>query len=155
MTGGLLVVIIILSILGAGALSVLYYLGILKKAGNKFLQFVHDLISFKTLYVEQILRVLYVFLTVFVVIYGMIVPFASINYYFSFGQALLECLASIVLGPIVIRLVYEFLMMLILAISHLSAIRKNTETLAKQAETAEKAVVVKAEEAVSAENTEA
>ncbi len=88
-----------------------------------FMQFIHDLCNFKFLLLEKILQVLYVFSTVFVVfsgfftlfgqrIYGVYVP--------TFGQGLLMML----LGPVLVRVVYECLMLGFLGVKNIIEINK-------------------------------
>ena len=91
---------------------------------NGFGKFLHDMVNFKFLIIEKIMQALYIFATAFVVLAGFFMLFyveeGYHSYYYSTpdkwygGYGLL----TMVLGPIVIRIVYEFMMMTILLVKH-------------------------------------
>lgn len=80
-----------------------------------FGKFLHDACTFKFLLVEKILQALYIFSTAFIVLYGVFLLF-NVEYsywggtHWTGGVGLL----CILLGPILIRLSYELMMMAIL-----------------------------------------
>ena len=101
------------------------------KTLNKFLYFVHKLINFKFLLIEKILKILYVFSTASVILIGFFLLFSvKENYIASILGAYSSShwmggygLALMIVGPIVIRLVYESLMMFILLVNNTIAIK--------------------------------
>ena len=80
-----------------------------------FGKFLHDACTFKFLLVEKILQALYIFSTAFVVLYGVFLLF-NVEYsywggtHWTGGMGLL----FIFLGPVLIRLSYELMMVVIL-----------------------------------------
>ena len=91
---------------------------------NKFGKFLHDTVNFKYLIVEKILQAMYIFATASVILLGFFMLFyvqpGYDSYYYSSpsvwygGYGLL----TMILGPIAVRLVYEFLMMAILLVKN-------------------------------------
>lgn len=97
---------------------------------NAFGKFLHDTCNFNYLLIEKILQALYIFLTVFVILMGIYTLFHS----FWAGLALT------IIMPIVVRLIYEFLMMTVLLLKHVIMIDnklKNQNTVDKKQKTAE------------------
>lgn len=82
---------------------------------NAFLQGLHNYFQFKQLYVEMILKVLFLLSTCFCVFTG---------FFMLFGRAFLRGLMLMLLGPLVLRLVYEFTMMLILLVQNTMEINR-------------------------------
>lgn len=115
----------------------------------------HDLLSFKELLLEKILKVLYVFSTAYTVTAGFFMLFRTekIYHYSAFGYENYTRewrgyvgLLVLLLGPIAVRIVYEFLLMLILAVKNIMEINQklgDKRALSESAPTA------------TAENTEA
>lgn len=85
---------------------------------NGFGKFLHDTVNFKFLIVEKILQALYIFATATIIIMGFCCLFLVEDYYYSTKWYGLEGLLIMILGPIFIRLVYEFLMMTVLLIKN-------------------------------------
>ena len=82
---------------------------------NKYLLWLHDFLNFKTLWIEKILKFLYVFNTLAYVGIGFFMLFSA-----SFGQYMGGYgLLIIIFGPIITRIVYEFCMLSILAVRNL------------------------------------
>ena len=89
---------------------------------NKFGKFLHDTVNFKYLIVEKILQFVYILATAFVILVGFFALFYVEEYgygrythsewYGGYG------LLMMILGPIAIRLTYEFIMMAILLIKN-------------------------------------
>ena len=111
--GWILIVALVLAIVG----TVLAYIFIMPKSKvktlNKFWYFVHNVFNFKTLLVEKIFKALYVFLTIYVICAG----------FFQLFVSFLPGLLMLLLGPIVVRIVYEMIMMFILLVQNTTAIR--------------------------------
>lgn len=102
-----------------------------KRAGlNKFFQWIHDLFNFKSLWLEKILKFLYIFETLFCVICGFLMIFnfstyESYNYsYGKFGTTTHTTwngwagILLLVFGPIIVRVIYEFMMIVILQLKN-------------------------------------
>lgn len=91
---------------------------------NKFWKFVHDTFNFKYLIVEKILQALYIFATVYVILFGFCMLFyvqpGYSGYYYSRPAQWLGGygLLIMILGPIAVRLAYELIMMSILLVKN-------------------------------------
>lgn len=116
-------VIMILALLATVAATVLAYIFIIpekKRATlNKFGKFVHDLLNFKFLIVEKLVQFFYVLLTAFVICLGFFMLFYVQSYGWGYtqwygGYGLL----LMIVGPIVVRLSYELIMMAILVVKN-------------------------------------
>lgn len=100
------------------------------KLGNKFLQFAHDYFHFKTLYIEMILKFIFAFATLSCILCGFLMLFGKIGYSYYAQSTAGYGLLLMIAGPIVIRIVYEFTMMLILLVKNVMDINnklKGTE----------------------------
>jgi hypothetical protein len=116
-----------------------------KKNGklSPFLQFLHDTFHFKKLFLELILKILYVFSTCFCIFAGFFLLFSRTEYisygYFSSHSSYSEStaltgLCLLIVGPIVLRISYEFLMILILAVKNLLEINHKMDPIVKAIE---------------------
>ncbi len=90
---------------------------------NAFGKFLHDTFNFKYLIVEKILQALYIFFTADLIILGFFMLFAAPEDFFGHrhwlgGYGIL----IMILGPILIRLIYELLMMAILLLKNVISI---------------------------------
>lgn len=91
---------------------------------NKFGKFLHDTVNFKYLIVEKILQALYIFATASVILLGFFMLFyvqpGYDSYYYSRASVWYGGygLLTMILGPIAVRLAYEFLMMAILLVKN-------------------------------------
>lgn len=90
---------------------------------NAFGKFLHDTFNFKYLIVEKILQALYIFFTADLIILGFFMLFAAPEDFFGQrhwlgGYGIL----IMILGPILIRLIYELLMMAILLLKNVISI---------------------------------
>lgn len=97
---------------------------------NAFGKFLHDTCNFNYLLIEKILQALYIFLTVFAILMGLY----TLVHNFWVGLALM------IIMPIAIRLIYEFLMMVVLLLKHVIMIDnklKNQNTVDKKPKTAD------------------
>lgn len=89
---------------------------------NKFFQYLHDLFNFKSLWLEKILKFLYIFETLSCVIVGFFMLF-SFNSFRGFGGGRVTWngwigLLIMILGPILVRIGFEFTMMLVLLVKN-------------------------------------
>lgn len=107
------IVALVLGIVG----TVLAYIFIMPKSKvknlNKFWYFLHNVFNFKTLLVEKIFKALYVFATVYVICFGFFMLFVQF----------LTGLLTLLLGPILVRIMYEMIMMFILLVQNTAAIK--------------------------------
>ena len=100
----------------------LYYLFVKAKDNpkGKFLKWLKDFLSFKIMWIEPILKMIYYIGTIFVMLYS-----------FSFlqlgGNGVILWLLTLILGPIFIRLVYELSMMFIMIWRNTQDIASNTK----------------------------
>lgn len=81
----------------------------------KFFQVVHDICNFKGLLLEKVLKILYIFSTINVMLTGIFTWFSG---GYNFGMTFLAGLLILVLGPILVRLAYEFLMLFVLLVKN-------------------------------------
>ena len=109
-----------------------------KKKLNPFFSFLHDLFNFKYLLLEKIFKFLYVLSTCFCLIGGSFMLFyVEDTYHYSkyggyytaewcgyYGFILM------IVGPIVVRIAYEFIMMAILAVKNIMQINHNVQKIA-------------------------
>lgn len=142
-------VAIILGLIVAIVAIVVLYLKVLPsevdgKLNNKFLQFLHDYFHFKKLYIESVLRFLFAFATVLTVSFGFFLLISFETTFWGDTQSyFLPGLLLIVLGPIVLRVTYELLMMVILLVQSVISIN---DKLKKQNNCVEAAVTVSKED---------
>lgn len=99
-------------------------------------QVIHSIINFKFLIIEKILKVFYVFSTVFVILLGFFMLFSFQQKIVPAAQIFLQQEAPtktwaggrgillMLLGPIVNRLIYETLMMFVLLVDNTISINK-------------------------------
>lgn len=91
----------------------------------KFFQVVHDIVNFKGLMIEIILKAIYIFATLYVFLLGF---FGLFNFSYSYGLTLLQAILTMTLGPIVVRLVFEVLMMFVLLVKNTIRINNKLES---------------------------
>lgn len=88
-----------------------------RRAGlNKFFRAVADICNFKGLLLEYIVRALYIFLTLLVILMGLFTLFVEP----------LSGLLLMILGPIVLRIYHELIMMFILLVKNVIQINNKT-----------------------------
>lgn len=85
---------------------------------NAFGKFLHDTCNFKYLVVEKLLQALYIFSTALVILNGFFLLFQSVYGHWLGGYGIL----LMVVGPIVLRLLYELLMMVVLLVKNVIGI---------------------------------
>ena len=118
----------VIAVILAIAATVLAFIFIVpeKKYGklNKFGQFLHKTLNFKYLIIEKILQALYIYSTALIILLGFFMLFIYIpGGYYSRGQWLGGYgLLTMILGPVFIRIIYEFIMMAILLIKNVISI---------------------------------
>ena len=99
---------------------------------NKFFVFVHDLFNFKFLLLEKVLKFLYIFSTLSCIAIGFFMLFSGVQYggyYYSHYESFaLQGLAVMILGPIVVRIIYEGAMMGILLVKNVIQINNKLKS---------------------------
>ena len=121
------IVALILAIVGG----ILVYFLFIKgnhKLGNGLAKF-RDLLDFKIMLIEPILKILYLMLTIFIVLFSF--NFIAVNF--------LAFLLFLLLGPVIVRLIYEGSLMLIMIWKNTKIISENTEKSKEKKSTNEKA----------------
>ncbi len=89
---------------------------------SPFFRVLADIFNFKQLLLEGILRFLYVLSTLTAILFGFFMLFMEI-----YGESLAGAgLALMLLGPIVIRIVYEFSILMLLLLKNVIDINKKT-----------------------------
>lgn len=99
------------------------------KLGSKFLQFLHDFFNFKTFYIEALTKFIFVLLTCLCIFVGFLLMFGKFEYYGYFGMTFTQStflygLGIMLLGPLVLRVTYEFVMMAILLVQNVVSINR-------------------------------
>lgn len=96
-----------------------YFLFVNAKAEpkGKFLKWLKDFLAFRTMWIEPVLKVFYYIVTIFVILFS----FSLIAVDF------LSFLGVLVLGPIIVRLGYEMMMMFIMIWRNTREIANNTK----------------------------
>ena len=113
------IIALILSIVGG---ILIYFLFVKQKAEpkGKFLKWLKDFLTFKIMWIEPILKVVYYILTIFVILYSF--TFLALG-----GYGILPFFLCLILGPIVVRLGYEMTMMFIMIWRNTRDIADNTK----------------------------
>lgn len=101
-----MIIAAILAIIGG---ILLYFLFVKKKEDpkGKFAKWLKDFLSFKIMWIEGILKVVYYMATIFIILFSF--SFLSLG-----GTGVLTFFMCLILGPIFIRLAYEMTMMFIM-----------------------------------------
>ena len=117
-----IIIAAILSIIGG----ILVYFLFVKSKNNpkgKFAKWLKDFLSFKVMWLEPILKVVYYIATIFIVLYSFTF-FSMIN--IIGGLAFLFFILTLVFGPILIRIAYEMTMMFVMIWHNTQEIADNT-----------------------------
>ena len=121
--GGAAVAVVVLAI----AATVLAFIFIVPESKrerlNGFGKFLHKALNFKFLIIEKILQALYIFETAFLILTGVFMLFMVVPSYYGRGTWLGGYgLLIMILGPIAVRVVFEFAMMVVLLIKNVISI---------------------------------
>lgn len=120
---------LVLGIIAAIVITVFLYIKVLPrkydgKLPNKYWQFVHDFFHFKKLYLEEVLKAIYVLANAACIAIGafMLISFQTYtSYYYGYSRTTWYGgygLLLIIGGPIALRLTYEGIMMFILLVKN-------------------------------------
>lgn len=102
----------------------LYYLFVRsdKEPKGKFAKWLKDFLSFKTLWIEALLKICYYIATIFTIL----ISFTLI------GTDIASFFIVLIVGPVIIRLAYELIMMIIMICRNTADIAKNTKKNTKE-----------------------
>ena len=92
------------------------------KGMNRFMRALHDIVNFKYLIVEKILQALYIFVTCFVILCGFFMLFSTVDTWYGTRWMGGYGILLMIVGPILVRLFYELMMMLILLVKNVISI---------------------------------
>lgn len=120
---------LILGSIAAIAATIFLYIMVLPKRldgnfSNPILQWLHDYFHFKKLYIESVLRFIFVLASAAIVCYGFFTMLGYVGYGRYKESTFLPGLLLMVLGPVVLRLFYEGTMMFILLVKNVIEINK-------------------------------
>ena len=113
------IIALVLAIVG-GILVYFLFVNAKTEPKGKFAKWLKDFLSFKIMWIEPILKVIYYVATIFTVLYSF--TFLALG-----GYGFLMFLMCLVLGPIIIRIVYEATMMFIMIWRNTRDIAENTK----------------------------
>ncbi len=121
-TSGAEVWVIIASILALVGGILTYFLFVKSKNDpkNKFLKWLKDFLAFKTMWLEPILKCFYYIATIFVILFSFV-------FLGQGGSGVVSFFFMLILGPIIVRLIYEASMMFIMIWRNTENISENTK----------------------------
>lgn len=111
-----MIVAFVLAIIGGILIHFLFIKGKFQTK-NKFLLWLKDFLEFKTMWIETIAKIFYYIITTYIIL----ASFALIS------SSFLNFILTLVLGPIVVRVIYESIIMLIMIWRNTADIAKNTK----------------------------
>lgn len=91
---------------------------------NGFVRFLHATVNFKYLFIEKIMQALYIFSTCSVILTGFLMLFIVVDGYYSSTWLGGYGFLLMLLGPIVIRIIYELFFLMLLLVKHVAQINK-------------------------------
>ena len=104
------IIALILAIVG-GILVYFLFVKAKSEPKGKFAKWLKDFLSFKVMWIEPILKVVYYIATIFIILYSF--TFLGMMGLLG-GTAFLMFILTLILGPVVIRIFYEMTMMFIM-----------------------------------------
>ena len=134
------VLIVLCFILALGAAIAAFILIVPENKGRQltgFMRVLHDILNFKQLLLEKILKFCYIFATVYFVLAVLFSSFEMFEW--DAGTGLLLMLSSLTLVPLLIRVIFEMSMMLILLVKNVIDINKKLPGGTKEPEPAQPA----------------
>lgn len=119
MGSGLYIAAVVLSLIAAIVVAVMVAPEKKKgKLGNSFLEWLNDLFNFRSLFIEKILKFLYILATCSCLFIGLFTLFGSFGMRYGGGTVALTGLLLMTVGPIAVRITYELLMMAIILVNN-------------------------------------
>jgi len=89
---------------------------------NGFLLVLHNIFNFKDLLLEKIIKVLYVLATCTCIFIGFFMIFGRNDYYYYSESTFLPGILIMFIGPVLVRITYELLMMTVLLVKNVISI---------------------------------
>lgn len=119
---------------------------------NGFFRWAHDFLNFKELWIEKILKALYIFETFACIAIGFFMLFSVEHIYGWFSSSTVYLggfgILLIILGPVVVRLIYEGLMLMVLLVKNVMDI--NNKLNPQEGSVADKTAKIEAEKEAKA-----
>ena len=114
--------VIIAAILAIVGGILVYFLFVKSKTEpkGKFAKWLKDFLSFKVMWIEPIMKVVYYIATIFTILF-------SFTFLAAGGTGVLMFFISLILGPVVTRIIYESFMMFIMIWHNTQEIADNTK----------------------------
>ena len=113
----------ILAIIG-GILTYFLFVKSKNQPKGKFAKWLKDFLAFKIMWLEPIMKVLYYVMTIFVVLFSF--SFLSMG-----GSGILMFFLCLISGPVMVRVVYEWMIMFVMIWRNTRDIAENTSTKKK------------------------
>ncbi len=97
-----------------------------RKSLNKYLAILHDIFNFKFLLIEKILKAVYIFLTISSIVAGFFMLFSGIRvpYTGDFYSFFWYGLVTMIVSPIILRIIFESFMLKIIETRNVIEINK-------------------------------
>ncbi len=114
-----MIIAAIISIVG-GILVYFLFVKAKDEPKGKFLKWLKDFLTFKVMWIESILKVVYYIATIFIIL-------NSFSFLALGGTGVLMWLLTLVLGPVILRVLYESTMMFIMIWRNTRDIAENTK----------------------------
>ena len=113
----------ILAIIG-GILTYFLFVKSKNQPKGKFAKWLKDFLAFKIMWLEPIMKVLYYVMTIFVVLFSF--SFLSMG-----GSGILMFFLCLISGPVMVRVIYEWMIMFVMIWRNTRDIAENTSTKKK------------------------
>lgn len=114
-----MIIAAIISIVG-GILLYFLFVKAKEEPKGKFLKWLKDFLTFKVMWIEPILKVVYYIATIFIILNSF--SFLSLG-----GYGVMMWLLTLILGPVILRVAYEATMMFIMIWRNTRDIAENTK----------------------------
>ena len=114
-----MIIAAIISIVG-GILLYFLFMKAKEEPKGKFLKWLKDFLTFKVMWIEPILKVVYYIATIFIILNSF--SFLSLG-----GYGVMMWLLTLILGPVILRVAYEATMMFIMIWRNTRDIAENTK----------------------------
>ena len=110
---------LIIGIAAAVAVTVLMYIFVIPENARKhlpgFLRLIHDLVNFRVMVLEPVIKLLYVLCTLGCIFTGILL---------LFGDPFWIGLIVLIIGPLVLRIIYEMIMLFIIQVQNVITINR-------------------------------
>jgi len=114
-----LYIALIIGIALALIITILVYMFVVPNSARKhlpgFLRVIHDLVNFKTMILEPVIKILYLFCSVGCICVGILL---------LFGSSWIVGIILLIAGPLVLRIIYEMIMLFVLQVQNTISINR-------------------------------